>query len=112
MKRGILLVMACVVFASSCAMTSMVTINTSPNAALVFIDGQPVGESPVTVQMSNAFWDDPVVMVRKDGYRDLRTSVTKEVKMINLISGILLVWPSLLWVYGPEEYQHFMLTEE
>ena len=33
-----------------------------------------------------------------------------EVKTGNLIVGLLLFWPSLLWCYGPQEYQYHDLS--
>ena len=112
MKRLLLLIVAFAVFTSSCVLTTMVTIETIPDDVEVYVDSQLIGDSPVTVRMSNAVWEDPEILLKKEGYRDLRTSPQKEVKALNLISGLIFVAIPLLWVYGPEPYQSFMLSEE
>ncbi len=40
------------------------------------------------------------------------TTLDKEVKMVNLVCGILLWWPSLLWVYGPEPVQNVTMVQK
>jgi hypothetical protein len=112
LKKTLILLIAASILASSCAMTTIVTIDTEPPKANVYIDNRDVGETPVSIQMSNAFWEEPDILIRKEGYRDLRTLPNKEIKVINLISGLLLIWPSLLWVWGPEENQVFTLIED
>ena len=42
----------------------------------------------------------------------MRGEVRKELKGVNLIFGLILWWPSLLWVWGPSAYQYFDLIEE
>ena len=112
MKKLLLLLIAFSVFASSCTLTTMVTIDTVPDKTEVYVDSQLIGESPVTVKMSNAIWEEPEILLQKDGYRDLRTRVKKEVKVLNLVTGLLFIGVPLLWVYGPEPYQYFTMSEE
>lgn len=111
MKRFLALAVA-VIFLAGCVTNTMVTIETNPPEATVYVDHKEIGESPVTVQMSNAVWNDPDILIQLPGYKDLRTSVEKEIKVANLVSGLLLIWPAFLWVYGPEKYQYFDLIEE
>lgn len=112
MKKVLLLFLTCAVFFSSCVMSTRVTIETVPSEAEVYVDGKLIGESPVTEKMSNAFWEDPDILIKKEGYDDLRTDLDKEIITTNLIAGLLLWFPSLLWVYGPDEDQRYILSEE
>lgn len=112
MKRMLLVVLALVVLLSGCVTQTMVRFATSEPGAEVYIDNELVGTTPHTEQLSNALWEDPVVEYRKEGYQEIMTTLEKEVKMVNLVCGILLWWPSLLWVYGPEPVQNVTLVGE
>ena len=101
-----------VVLLSGCVTNTMVRIDSTPENAEVYIDNEKIGQTPVVVQMSNLFWKDPDVIIKAEGYKDLYTSLDKEVKIVNLISGIVFFgWP-LLWVWGPEKSQYYNLIEE
>ena len=100
------------VFSASCATATRVTFDSGPQGAEVYLDNERIGETPVTVRVSNGVWEDPDVILRKEGYREIRTGIDKEVKVGNLISGLLLIWPAFLWVWGPEAYQYYDLIEE
>lgn len=64
------------------------------------------------ISLSNAIWEDPDIILRKEGYKDVRSVLRKEVKPVNLVCGLLFWWPSLLWYYGPKANQNFFLTPE
>jgi len=49
-----------------------VTVNTEPQGATVFLNDQEVGQSPVTVPFT--WYGDYDVIVRKNGYKTLRTN--------------------------------------
>jgi hypothetical protein len=112
MKRLLLVVLALVVLLSGCVTNTMVRFNSSEPGTELYIDNQLVGTTPHTEQLSNAVWEDPVIVYRKAGYQEIMTTLDKEVKMVNLVCGILLWWPSLLWVYGPEPVQNVTLVGE
>ena len=97
---------------TGCVMNSTVTIDSEPQGAEVRLDNRVVGTTPVTVRLSNALWENPVVRIRADGYRDIYGGLQMEIKGPNLIVGFLLFWPALLWSYGPDQYQYFDLIEE
>ncbi len=97
---------------TGCVMNSTVTINSEPRGAEVRLDNRVVGATPVTVRLSNALWENPIVRIRADGYRDIYGGLQMEIKGSNLIVGFLLFWPALLWSYGPDQYQCFDLIEE
>jgi hypothetical protein len=111
MKRKALIIL-CGVLAislSSCVTSSRVRIETNVVGSEIKIDGKKVGNSPVTVTLSNAFWNDPVILISKDGYLPLNTTLKKQIKPINLIFGLTIWEPSLIWCYGPADYQYFEL---
>jgi hypothetical protein len=89
---------------SSCS--TMVRIDTPDvRGATVRLDGEKLGTAPIEKKLSNGIWNQYDVVIEKDGYRTYRAPLRKEVKVGNLIGGILLFWPGLLWVYGPQASQ-------
>ena len=101
-----------IVFCTGCVTSTRVHINSDVEGSEVYIDGEKVGTTPTEIALSNAIWEDPDVVLKKDGYKDLHTNVKKEVKTVNLISGLLIWSPSLLWVYGPKANQNYMMIPE
>jgi hypothetical protein len=97
---------------SSCVSTTNVHFNTNVDGAKITVDGKDIGTTPAMCKMSNAVWEDPDIVITKDGYKTLRVSTEKEIKAVNLICGILLFWPSLLYVSGPKANQNFELIQE
>lgn len=103
---------ASAVLVTSCVTSTKVTFNTNAEPATLIIDGENKGQTPVTVRMSNGIWNDYEVILKRDGYFDMRTSVKKNIKPVNLVFGAFLWTPSLLWVYGPKDYQYFEMTKK
>lgn len=113
MKKTIPTILILVMLASilsSCVTKTHVTFNTDKPGADVYVNGEYIGKTPVTKKLSNAIWEDPDILIKKDGYKDMHLSVQKEVKTVNLICGLLLWWPSLLWVHGPKGHQYYILS--
>ncbi|WP_147634705.1 PEGA domain-containing protein [Treponema pectinovorum] len=97
---------------ASCVTSTRVQFNTDVEGATLYIDGEKIGTTPTQVKLSNGIWNDPDIILKKEGYQDLRTDLAKEVKGVNLVAGLLIWWPSLLWVYGPKKTQNYMLFPE
>jgi hypothetical protein len=112
MKKIVLLLMICVVCFSGCVTHTNVLFKTENPGAKVYIDHVYIGETPVTKRISNAIWEDPDIMLKMEGYTNIRTGLDKEIKPVNLIFGLILWWPSLLWVYGPDPIQYYTLEKE
>lgn len=102
---GILLV----IFCASCVTQTRVNFSTDVDGAEVYVDGEKIGTTPVQKKLSNAIWNNPDILIKKEGYKDLYTDLNKELKGVNLVSGLLLWCPSLFWVYGPKKNQSYML---
>ncbi len=97
------------VFCTSCVSQTRVNFRTDVEGADVYVDGEKIGTTPVQMKLSNAVWNDPDIVIKKDGYKDLYAGLKKEAKGANIVLGVLLWWPSLLWCYGPKKNQNFML---
>jgi len=97
---------------TGCVTSTNVLISSDEPGATIMIDGEKVGTTPIKVKMSNAIWEDPDVLIKKEGFKDLNVGVKKEVKPVNLVCGIIIWWPSLLWVYGPKKNQSYILIPE
>jgi hypothetical protein len=96
---------------SGCVTSTNVRFSTNIDGAAITVDGENIGKTPTQTTMSNAIWENPDIVIKKDGYKDLHVDIKKEVKVVNLVCGLLLFWPSLLWVYGPKANQNFELMQ-
>ena len=103
---GILLVVVC----ASCVTQTRVNFSTDVDGAEVFVDGEKIGTTPVQKKLSNVVWENPDILIKKEGYKDLYTDLKKEIKVVNLVSGLILFWPALFWVYGPKKNQSYILV--
>ncbi len=92
--------------------TTLVRIRTDPQDAKVYINDEPVGKSPVQKQLSNFVANEYQVRIEKPGYKSLETEMRREVKVGNLVVGLLLWWPLLLWCYGPDQSYSYELEED
>ncbi len=96
-------------FLTSCVTGTDVTFDSVPRGADVYLDGQQIGQTPITRRIGNGFWVDPAVRVELEGFVPVSQTLDKEIKGINLAFGILLWIPSLLWVWGPADEQFISL---
>ncbi|NBB90265.1 MAG: PEGA domain-containing protein [Spirochaetes bacterium] len=108
-KLIVILVIVSFLF-SSCVSATNVTFYTEPEGAQVYVDDQYLGESPASKRMTNGVWADSRVHVEAEGYKSSYTRVDKEIKAANLALGLLIWWPALLWVHGPEPRQRIELA--
>jgi len=92
---GTLLLQAC---ASSTLITSM------PEGAVVYVDGQRLGEAPVTVKDTALAGAAKTVVLKRDGYHNATGTIRKEETNAGRIVSCILVIPCL-WVLGyPDQY--------
>ena len=95
---------------NSCVSSTRVVINSKPSNADVYEDGQYVGKTPVSLNISNLVWDSPDITISKDGYTSMPVTLKKEAKITNLVIGYVINVFAFLWCYGPTENQNFVLT--
>lgn len=99
--------MALVILLTSCS--TMVRIETpGVEGAMIKINDKPMGKTPFKKSLSDAIWEEYNIEVTKEGYKTYYGRLEKEVKVGALVGGII-VWPFLLWVYGPEPFQEIYL---
>lgn len=104
-----LLAAVIVIFLAGC--TTLVRIESEPDDAKIYINGQPRGETPLSVELSNFAFNQYDIRLEKDGFEDVHARLAKEFKVGPFIGGLFL-WPTLLWIYGPMDYQAFELDRE
>ena len=95
---------------NSCVSSTRVVINSKPSNADVYEDGQYVGKTPVSLNISNLVWNSPDITISKDGYTSMPVTLQKEEKITNLVIGYFINIFAFLWCYGPKENQNFVLT--
>lgn len=108
LRAGLVVLLAVSILGCS----TLVHIKTDPEGAKVYVNEQPVGNSPVAKEYSNFVGNQYHVRILKEGYKPIETELQREVKVGNLIAGLIIVWPLLLWCYGPDEYYSFELQED
>jgi hypothetical protein len=89
--------------------STMVTINSEPEGAEVYLDQRYMGDTPITKELSNLITHQYRIRLEKEGYKTIRGELQKEIKPGILVVGILLTWIPLLWVYGPQEHHFYKL---
>jgi len=114
MKKSITIIIALLLILSlsGCVTATLVSFESNIEGAEIILDGKPIGKTPLTISMSNGIWEEPRVRVEKSGYNNTSGAIEKEIKPGNLMVGIFLWWPSLLWCYGPKTYQYYYLNEK
>lgn len=95
---------------NSCVSSTRVVINSKPSNADVYEDGQYVGKTPVSLNISNLVWNSPDITISKDGYTSMPVTLKKEEKITNCVIGYFFNIFAFLWCYGPKENQNFVLT--
>ena len=107
-----LIVLFISLFLSACVSNTRAMFKTNIDDVIVSINGEDVGKTPTQATLDNALWADPTIVLTKPGYRANQILLKKELKVTNLVFGLLLWWPSLLYVWGPAPIQYFEMTPE
>lgn len=63
------------VFASACAHSTK--IESLPEGATVFVDGEEAGKAPIDIESSAGFFDERQLRVEKEGYSALETTLVQ-----------------------------------
>lgn len=89
--------------------TTMVTIQSDPSGADVFINNRKMGKTPYIANLDDFIASNHQITLKKEGYDDFNGVLAKEAKVGAIIGGIFFLIP-FLWCYGPSPYQQFALT--
>lgn len=90
------------------ACSTAVQITTEPSGADVEINGQVKGKTPLSLPLSDFVGSTFQTKFKLPGYNEKYVELQKEFKTGTFIGG-LFIWPFLLWCYGPEANQNFVL---
>lgn len=115
--KNLLIVFLAAVMCSGCV--TRVFFDSSEEGAEVYLDGEKVGETPFAAEISAYAWYDPFVVVKKEGYQDLKTELKKTPRAGNIAAGVIFnFWalpislPCFFTCYGPDKRQYFELKKE
>ena len=80
------MILAAMVF-SGCV--TRVFFDSSEEGAEVYLDGEKLGETPFAAEISAYAWYDPFVIIKKEGYKDLKTELKKTPRAGNIAAGVI-----------------------
>lgn len=89
--------------------STMVTIQSDPSGADVFINNRKMGKTPYVAKLDDFIATNHQITLKKDGFEDFNGVLAKEAKVGAIIGGIFFLIP-FLWCYGPSPYQQFALS--
>ena len=116
MMKNLMIVVLAALMVSGCV--TKVFFDSSEPGAEVYLDGEKIGETPFTANVSAYAWYDPAVTIKKEGYKELRTFLKPEPRVGNIVAGVLffpalpISMPCLFTCYGPQKRQFFELEKE
>jgi hypothetical protein len=103
MKKKLIVLATAICFLVGCSSSTM--IKSIPPGAKLYLDGQYKGETPCTHSDSKILMTSKTVILKKEGYKDFTSTITKEEARIGPIIGGIFVLVPLLWMLGyPSEY--------
>ena len=84
--------------AAGCAHT--VNLNSYPEGAKVYVDGEEIGETPATYHETTGWGESHLVRIEKDGYQPASRVVDQSgwhsgLVVASVVGGLFLCWPAL-----------------
>lgn len=110
MKKTLRTIIAFSLILTITGCSTMVSFNTSPEGADVYLDDDYLGKTPFTKKISNFVFKSKKIRVEKEGYTSKTQDVKKEVKILPLAFCWFYFIP-LLWVKGPTPKQYIELED-
>ena len=95
---------------TSCSSTTL--IQSSPNGATVYINGEVGGTTPYTLSDSKISGARTPITLKKEGFEDFYTILVKNesVNVGAVVGGVLFFWPALLWTMDYKPVHTYPLT--
>ncbi len=110
MKKASSLFLILIFFIVSCSST--VKINSDPQGAAVYIDGEKKGVTPYEHTDTKTIFTTTDLTLKKDGYEDLKATLKKDKFAVGpCIGGVFLLFP-FLWVMEYPAEKNFELSKE
>ena len=93
--------------------TSSTRFVSDPPGAVVYMNGQAVGETPYVHEDSKISFSKTLVTLEKEGYEDENIVLRKdeEVDMGAVVGGIFFQWP-FIWTFGYMPEHYYVLSPE
>lgn len=92
---------------------SSTTITSEPTGAAVRIDGQPVGNTPVSFTEDSVFlWTKHQVTLDKKGYQTLTGQMNATVSVLHLVIGIFCCLPFVIVGEFKPQYHYVLMRKE
>ncbi|MGM0667471.1 MAG: PEGA domain-containing protein [Bacteroidota bacterium] len=109
--KAIALLLAISVLFASCASTTI--IQSDPPGAKLYLNGEPVGETPYTHTDTRIIGSTNTVMLTKEGYEDFMASFSRdeEVDIGAVIGGIFFLFP-FLWTMKYKPFHTYELERK
>ncbi|HLT94539.1 MAG TPA: PEGA domain-containing protein [Membranihabitans sp.] len=103
------LFMASLILFSSCASTTI--IQSTPNGARLYLNGEPVGNTPYTHKDTKIVGSTNSIRLEKEGYETLNTSFARneEADVGAIIGGIFFLVP-FLWTMKYKPVHHYEMV--
>ena len=92
--------------------TSTTFLQTSPNYASVYVEGNKVGTTPYEYSDRKIAGSSTAIMIRQEGYKDLWTNLKRneQLDVGALIGGIFFIYP-LLWIKKYDRIHYYELEK-
>jgi len=94
---------------TGCASTTV--INSEPNGATVYLNGEKVGTTPYTHTDTKIVGSTNTVQLKKDGYQDLTATFSRneDVNVGAIIGGVFVLVP-FLWIMDYKPSRSYEMT--
>ncbi len=110
MKRIINFIISILLLISISGCTTLVHIESNEKDALVSINNERIGRTPVSHELSDFILNNYSIRIEKDGFETYSDTLNKEIKIVPLLLFWLYGIP-LLWSYGPNPNYYFELVK-
>lgn len=98
-----------IIFLIIASCSSSTLIQTTPEDADVYVDGNKVGATPYLHEDQNIAFTSTRITLKKEGYEDVDYVLRRDekVEVGPVIAGFFFMWPFLLWSFGYNEVHNF-----